>query len=72
MRQEKQMEIQVNGQMEHVDDGLTLSDYLKHKKLESEAVVVELNLAIIPKENYPTCNLNDKDILEIVRFVGGG
>jgi len=66
------MEIQVNGQSEHVDDGFNLSDYLRHKKLDPGSVVVELNLAVVPKENYPTCNLKDKDILEIVRFVGGG
>jgi thiamine biosynthesis protein ThiS len=66
------MEIQVNGQTEHVDDGLTLSDYLRHKELDPGAVVVELNISVVPKENYPTCNLKDKDILEIVRFVGGG
>lgn len=66
------MEIQVNGQTEHVDDGFTLSDYLRHKKLDPGAVVVELNLSVVPKENYPACNLKDKDNLEIVRFVGGG
>jgi thiamine biosynthesis protein ThiS len=68
----KKMEIKVNGQTEQVDDGFNLSDYLSYKKLDPGSVVVELNLAVVPKENYQTCNLTDKDILEIVQFVGGG
>lgn len=66
------MNILVNGKTDQVDDGFTLSAYLIQKKLEPESVVVELNGAVILKENYETCVIKDNDCLEIVRFVGGG
>lgn len=66
------MDMTVNGKTETVKDGLTLAGYLAEKNLNPDALVVELNLVVIPRENFSTCALKDGDSLEIVRFVGGG
>ena len=66
------MKIKVNGKDEFAAEGISLGDFLKSKDLDPRAVVVELNLGVIPKEDYTHCVLKECDCLEIVRFVGGG
>jgi thiamine biosynthesis protein ThiS len=50
----------------------TLGALLEHLKLDPQKVVAEVNGAIIPKENFSAATLADGDIVELVRFVGGG
>ena len=66
------MDIVVNGKNETVDEGLTLSNYLKLKNLDPESVVVECNGTVVRKDEYMFCMIEAYDTLEIVRFVGGG
>ncbi len=66
------MDMTVNGQTETVKDGLTLAGYLTERNLDPESLVVELNLAVVPRDQFTACVLKDGDSLEIVRFVGGG
>jgi thiamine biosynthesis protein ThiS len=66
------MVIQVNGRSENMEEGITLGDYLKNKGIDKRSVVAELNRSIVPKEEYDSCVLKEKDSLEILRFVGGG
>ncbi len=39
---------------------------------ETERVVVEKNLEIIPKDQFGQVVIQDEDVIEVVRFVGGG
>ena len=41
-------------------------------EVTSERVAVELNLEILPKDQYDTRQLMDGDRVEVVAFVGGG
>lgn len=66
------MTITINGKEEAIETGVSIGSFLKSKDLDFDKVVVELNRAIIDKSDYETTELKDKDILEILRFVGGG
>ncbi|MBF0412333.1 MAG: sulfur carrier protein ThiS [Desulfamplus sp.] len=67
------MVITVNGESVSLsDEPVYISSFLSSKGINSNTVVVELNREIILRENYETAFIKDKDILEILRFVGGG
>jgi sulfur carrier protein len=64
--------ITVNGTAQEVDDGTTLLAYLQARKTDPSCVVAEINGAIVPKERFPQFTLKSGDIVEVIRFVGGG
>ena len=67
------MVITVNGESVSLsDEPISISSFLSSKGINSNTVVVELNREIILRENYEVSFIKDKDILEILRFVGGG
>ncbi len=52
--------------------GMTLSEYLAANGYDSRTIAVERNDEILPKAQYETTVLEQEDVVEIVRFVGGG
>ncbi|QHC11228.1 sulfur carrier protein ThiS [Bacillus velezensis] len=50
----------------------TVQDLLESYQLDQRIVVVERNKEIIEKKNYENTRLCDRDVIEIVHFVGGG
>jgi len=66
------MRIRVNGKDSEVADGLTVSGLIESMELNPCAVVVELNLWILPREEWDRYVLKIDDIVEIISFVGGG
>ena len=64
--------IQLNGKMVVIQSNCSLFDLLKKYKLINKKVAVEHNGVIISKINYKKKNLNNKDKVEIVHFIGGG
>jgi sulfur carrier protein len=66
------LEISVNGQKEIFGAGLTVSGLLSGKNINSDIVVVEVNLNIIARESYSSTLLANGDRVEILQFVGGG
>jgi sulfur carrier protein len=67
------MMLQLNGkQVEWDRDTGTIQDLLASYQLEHKIVVVERNKEIIGKEQYHEIELCDRDVIEIVHFVGGG
>lgn len=64
--------IQVNGQAEQIEDGLTLKEYVESKGYRMDRIAVERNGEIIPKAKYNETILHSGDVLEVVSFVGGG
>jgi sulfur carrier protein len=66
------MIIKINGRDETVEKKLNLAGLIASKQLSPEAIVVEHNFRIVPKEEWPTVFLNENDSIEIVSFVGGG
>lgn len=62
----------INGKKEELEEGTRISDLLKKKNIRPEVVTVELNNAIIKREEYSRTVLKDQDKLEFVYFMGGG
>jgi sulfur carrier protein len=67
------MRVRINGKEETLPEGLTtLQELVENRALVPERVVVEVNLQVVPREDWPKVNLREEDSLEIVSFVGGG
>lgn len=64
--------MKVNGKEIEFEKDLTVIDLLNKYNLKSDRVVVEVNLEIIEESNYNTYVLKDKDIVELISFIGGG
>ncbi|SJZ52295.1 sulfur carrier protein ThiS [Selenihalanaerobacter shriftii] len=67
------MLIKVNGEEEEIEVGLSILEYIKYKSIDPNQVVIQYNGEIIgDDERLSQITLQPKDILEILRFVGGG
>ena len=65
------MQITINGKLESITS-CNLSDLIKAKGLNGDALVIELNHKIIKREHWEQIQLQDNDNLELLSFVGGG
>jgi sulfur carrier protein len=65
------MKLTINGKHKnmHAENILSL---LQELDINPSLVAVEKNKIIISKEKYLETPLNDGDILEVIRFMGGG
>lgn len=63
--------VKINGEEKEIA-GKNLLKYLKEDGFEPERVVVERNLDIIPKDELGNTIIQDEDVIEVLRFVGGG
>ena len=66
------MQLTVNGETRTLAEGATVSQLLEELKVQSERVVVEVNLGILKRDQHRGMVLKDGDQVEIIHFVGGG
>ena len=67
------MRVRINGTEEVIfEKTMTLQELVINRGLTPAQVVIEVNLRIIPREQWPQISLQDKDYIEIISFVGGG
>lgn len=66
------MRVLVNGKETEIAERLTVAELVAERGLNPDAVVIEHNLVILPKEEWPRLELSADDKLEIIAFVGGG
>ena len=66
------MKLTVNGQPRDVPDRATILSVLTAWNLTPKVTVVERNGQIVDRAAYGDTTLADNDVLELVRFVGGG
>ncbi|MEG2171678.1 MAG: sulfur carrier protein ThiS [Desulfovibrionaceae bacterium] len=66
------VEIILNGEVQPVPRECTVLELLLARKLTPESVVVELNLDIVPADDFAHRILKAGDRMEILYFVGGG
>jgi thiamine biosynthesis protein ThiS len=66
------MKLVINGDDQLVDGPITLSGLIEYLGMKPDRVAVELNLDIVPRQQWIETQLADGDRLEIVHFVGGG
>lgn len=62
----------LNGKKHILDNPVDLASLLEMVKVSPEKVIVELNRELVHKSAYGTTILKNGDVLELIRFVGGG
>ena len=72
MKKLKKIKIRVNGKIKTIIDKLTLHELINDLKMPITKVAIELNKEIIEKKKIKKIRLQNKDIIEIVHFIGGG
>ncbi len=66
------MRMVINGEDRDVKEGITISALLTELELEPDVTVVQRNGDIVNRDAFDTTQLSEGDVLELVRFVGGG
>ena len=62
----------VNGKARSLEGSTDLESYLISFEVNMEHVAVGYNGEVVKKDQFPEVQLQDGDVLEIVRPVGGG
>jgi thiamine biosynthesis protein ThiS len=66
------IELQINGRPVELEGPTTVLAYLEKLGVSPRAVAVEHNGTIIERASYAEARLEQGDVVEIVRMVGGG
>ena len=66
------MQIQLNGESFILEEDININDFLKKLTIDKNKVAIELNKNVIPKNSYSNTVITNKDVVEIVTFIGGG
>jgi thiamine biosynthesis protein ThiS len=64
--------IVLNGDDKQVDNNTNVSQLLEKLDLTEKRLAVEINQQIIPRSDFSSRILNEKDNVEIVQAIGGG
>jgi thiamine biosynthesis protein ThiS len=62
----------VNGERRELEGPIGLIAFLKSLAIDPRYVAVARNGDVVPREEWPKTTLQDGDVLEVVRMVGGG
>jgi thiamine biosynthesis protein ThiS len=62
----------INGEEKRVPEGLTVRELIATFGLKPETAIVEKNGQIIERAHYASEKIRRGDVIEFVRFVGGG
>ena len=66
------IEITVNGNISKLDEPTNINEFLVLKGFEGRSVAVAVNSIVIRRKSFNNTIINDGDVVEIVRPVGGG
>jgi sulfur carrier protein len=66
------MNIRINGKPESIAPDMSIEKLLSARSIDPACVVVELNKTIVKKDCFGSTVLKGGDVVEILRFVGGG
>ncbi len=66
------MRVTLNGEPRDVRDGISVAELIAELSLNGRRIAVELNEAVLPREDYGARALSSGDVIEIVHFIGGG
>lgn len=66
------MQLTVNGETREVGEVTSVRELVVLLGIGNGPVAVEVNRSIVPKAEHASFALHDGDVVEIVRFVGGG
>ena len=66
------MQVKLNGELREIPDGITVAALLAQLGVKAPRVAVEVNEAVVTRDQYQAHALRAGDAIEIVAFVGGG
>ncbi len=66
------MRVYINGESREVQGSPSLADLINQLDLPAARIAVELNRAVVRRDEWHETMLHDDDRIEIVHFVGGG
>ena len=66
------IEIQLNGEKTEISNNFTIEELLAKLIIDKNKVAVELNGAVVPRQKYSITKIVNKDVIEVVTFIGGG
>lgn len=66
------MRVYVNGEPREINQPLTLAELVAELDLPPARIAIELNRAVVRRNDWSATTLDDEDRIEIVHFVGGG
>ncbi len=66
------IKLTVNGEKRTVDPNATLSELLEDLGVPQKVVMVEANGQVVKRDSFNEHKLQDGDVLELVRLMGGG
>jgi len=66
------LKVTVNGQKKSFESKLTVMELLLNLNLAPGITIVEQNGEILSKGTYEEVEVKDGDVLELIRFMGGG
>lgn len=64
--------MKVNGKEIKFQENKNILSLLNDFEINKERVVVEVNLNILEEDQYEKYILREDDVIELIRFVGGG
>lgn len=62
----------VNGNVRELEEPIPLQAFLQQHQIDSQFVAVAYNGTVLRREEFPRITLDQGDVVEIVRPVGGG
>ena len=72
MKKIKKIKIKINGKIKTINDQFTLAKLMTELKIPLNKVAIELNKEIVNKKKINKIKFKNKDVIEIVHFIGGG
>lgn len=66
------MKITCNGETKEITPNTTLISFIRDMNLNPDTVVAECDGRIVKREEYDNLILSEENVLELIRFVGGG
>jgi sulfur carrier protein len=66
------MKIVVNGESREYKSGITLQLLIEDLKITDKVMASAINTQIVKKDEWDQTILKDKDVVELLHFVGGG
>jgi len=66
------LRVYVNGEPREINQPLTVAELVTELDLPPARIAIELNRAVVRRNDWSATTLNDDDRIEIVHFVGGG
>lgn len=66
------MQVSINGEAKTLESGVTIAALIESLGVQTSQVAVEQNGEIVPKSKHADTPCAEGDVIELVRFIGGG